>query len=97
MHHCTPWRGLNVLLLAMQLIQNKNVTLDVYSSNDVYGKEFADRANKDTEALFNQAKQLPNVNYIGYKPNEYILEHITIKSLKHVIKTKIKKRILSTL
>ena len=46
MHHCTPWRGLNVLLLAMQLIQNKNVTLDVYSSNDVYGKEFADRASK---------------------------------------------------
>ena len=76
-HHCTPWRGLNVLLLAMQLVQNKNVTLDVYSSNDVYGKEFADRANKDTEALFDQAKQLPNVNYIGYKPNEYLLEHIT--------------------
>ena len=76
-HHCTPWRGLNVLLLAMQLIQNKNITLDVYSSNDVYGKEFADKANKDTEALFNQAKKLPNVNYIGYKPNEYILKHIT--------------------
>ena len=76
-HHCTPWRGLNVLLLAMQLIQNKNITLDVYSSNDVYGKEFADKANKDTEALFDQAKKLPNVNYIGYKPNEYILKHIT--------------------
>ena len=65
------------MLLAMQLIQNKNITLDVYSSNDVYGKEFADKANKDTEALFNQAKKLPNVNYIGYKPNEYILKHIT--------------------
>ena len=77
MHHCTPWRGLNVLLLAMQYVQNKNVTLDVYSSNEVYGKEFADKANKDTEGLFDQAKQLPNVNYIGYKPNEYILEHMT--------------------
>ena len=65
------------MLLAMQLIQNKNITLDVYSSNDVYGKEFADKANKDTEALFDQAKKLPNVNYIGYKPNEYILKHIT--------------------
>ena len=51
MHHCTPWRGLNVLLLAMQYVQNKNVTLDVYSSNEVYGKEFADKANKDTEGL----------------------------------------------
>ena len=26
----------------------------------------------------NQAKQLPNVNYIGYKPNEYIKENIKI-------------------
>ena len=76
-HHCTPWRGLNVLLLAMQLLKNPNVTLDVYSSNEVYGSEFAARANKDTEALFNQAKKLNNVNYIGYKPHEYILENIS--------------------
>jgi glycosyltransferase involved in cell wall biosynthesis len=26
--------------------------------------------------LYEQAKQLPNVNYIGYKPNEYILENL---------------------
>jgi hypothetical protein len=24
------------------------------------------------EELYEQARQLPNVNYIGYKPNEYI-------------------------
>ncbi len=57
-HHCTPWRGLNVLLLAMQLIKNPNVTLDVYSSNEIYGSEFASKANKSTEDLFNQAKKL---------------------------------------
>jgi len=76
-HHCTPWRGLNVLLYAMQIIQNKNITLDVYSSNEIYGSEFANNANKDMHPLFEQAKKLPNVNYIGYKPNEYILEHMT--------------------
>ena len=76
-HHCTPWRGLNVLLLAMQLIKNTNVTLDVYSSNEIYGSEFASKANESTEALFNQAKKLPNVNYIGYKSHEYILEHMS--------------------
>ena len=32
-HHCTPWRGLNVLLLAMQYVQNKNVTLDANCIN----------------------------------------------------------------
>ncbi len=76
-HHCTPWRGLNVLLLAMQMIKNKNITLDVYSSNKVYGTEFAQRVDKDFTDLFDQAKKLPNVNYIGHKPNEYILEHMS--------------------
>ena len=66
-HHCTPWRGLNVLLLAMQLIKNTNVTLDVYSSNEIYGSEFASKANESTKELFDQAKKFPNVNYIGYK------------------------------
>ena len=76
-HHCTPWRGLNVLLLAMQMVKNKNITLDVYSSNQVYGSEFANRVDKDFSDLFDQAKKLPNVNYIGHKPNEYILEHMS--------------------
>jgi len=29
--HPTPWRGLNVILLAMQMIKNPLITLDVYS------------------------------------------------------------------
>ena len=76
-HHCTPWRGLNVLLLAMQMVKNKNVTLDVYSSCRVYGKEFSDRVEKDFTDLYKQAEILPNVNYIGYKPNEYILQNMS--------------------
>ena len=73
-HHCTPWRGLNVLLLAMQDIKDPNITLDVYSSAKVYGSEFSENNDKDFYALYEQAKQLPNVNYIGYKPHEYIKE-----------------------
>jgi UDP-glucose:(glucosyl)LPS alpha-1,2-glucosyltransferase len=76
-HHCTPWRGLNVLLLAMQMVKNKDIILDVYSSCQVYGSEFAAHHNKDFQPLFDQAQSLPNVNYIGYKPNEYIKEHMT--------------------
>tara|TARA_R100001086_G_C11839483_1_gene258768 strand:- start:1068 stop:1997 length:930 start_codon:yes stop_codon:yes gene_type:complete len=76
-HHCTPWRGLNVLLLAMQMIKNTNVTLDVYSSCKIYGSEFEEKVGNDFTPLFEQAKSLKNVNYIGYKPNEYILEHMT--------------------
>ena len=76
-HHCTPWRGLNVLLLAMQMVQNKNVTLDVYSSCDVYGSDFSKGHTAAFQGLYDQAKTLPNVNYIGHKPHEYILEHMT--------------------
>ena len=75
-HHCTPWRGLNVLLGAMQKVSNKNIELDVYSSTEVYGKAFHDANDKHYQELYEQAKQLPNVNYIGYKPNEYIKENL---------------------
>jgi len=73
-HHCTPWRGLNVLLGAMQEIKNPNIILDVYSSSQVYGDEFKKNNDQQFEPLYEQAEKLPNVNYIGYKPNEYIRE-----------------------
>ena len=73
-HHCTPWRGLNVLLRAMQDVKNPNIILDVYSSTQVYGDDFKKANDDQFKALYEQAKQLPNVNYIGYKPNEYIKE-----------------------
>jgi len=77
LHHNTPWRGLNVVLRAMQEIKNPNITLDVYSSTQVYGDAFKQHNDDQFKPLYEQAKELPNVNYIGYKPNEYILEHMT--------------------
>ena len=74
--HPTPWRGLNVMLATMQLIKNPNIELDVYSSCEVYGTAFKQMNDKHYEELYAQAKQLPNVNYIGYKPNEYIKENL---------------------
>ena len=75
-HHCTPWRGLSVLLGAMQLVKNQLISLDVYSSTEVYGAAFHDHNDHHYHDLYNQAKKLPNVNYIGYRPNEYIKEHL---------------------
>jgi len=74
--HPTPWRGLNVILAAMQYIKNPKITLDVYSSTEVYGEDFKKANDDQYKELYEQAKQLPNVNYIGYKPNEYIKEHL---------------------
>jgi glycosyltransferase involved in cell wall biosynthesis len=74
--HPTPWRGLNVMLAAMQYIKNPKIHLDVYSSTEVYGKVFKEANDKQYEELYKQAQELPNVSYIGYKPNEYIKEHL---------------------
>ena len=46
-HHCTPWRGLNIVLRAMQEITDPNITLDVYSSSQVYGSEFSKLNDKE--------------------------------------------------
>jgi len=72
----TPWRGLSVLLAAMQLVNNRNIILDVYSSTKVYGEQFQKSCDHLYKSLYEQAEQLPNVNYIGYKSNEYIKENL---------------------
>ena len=75
-HQNTPWRGLSVLLGAMQLVKNPLIKLDVFSSTEVYGEEFKKRNDHTYVPLYKQASELPNVNYIGYKPNFYILENL---------------------
>ena len=60
----------------MQFIKNPLITLDVYSSTEVYGKNFFEQNDKYYTALYDQARQLPNVNYIGYKPNSYIKDNM---------------------
>jgi len=72
----TPWRGLNVLLAAMQLVQNKHVHLDVYSSTQIYGNHFRDAHDTQYKRLYEQAESLPNVSYVGYKTNEFIKDNL---------------------
>ena len=55
--HVTPWRGLNVLLGAMQQLQDCNVHLDVFSSCKIYGENF-EKANEHIyEPLYEQARK----------------------------------------
>jgi UDP-glucose:(glucosyl)LPS alpha-1,2-glucosyltransferase len=72
----TPWRGLNVLLGAMQLIKNPLIELDVYSSTQIYGDDFKNQNDNVYQGLYDQAKQLPNVNYIGYASNQDIINKL---------------------
>ena len=48
----TPWRGLNILLGAMDLLKDENIELDVYSSCDLYGSKFAKDNDDDWQALY---------------------------------------------
>jgi len=52
------------------------VHLDVYSSTQVYGDNFKNNNDKQFQDLYEQAKALHNVSYIGYKANEYIKENL---------------------
>lgn len=62
----TPWRGLEIALEAMSKIDDPDITLDVYSSTIIYGKSFQDQNDDKYKPLYEKAKELPNVNYMGY-------------------------------
>lgn len=74
--HPTPWRGLNVLLATMQLLEKENIELDVYSSCEIYGDNFKKNNDSEYQDLYDQAHQLKNVNYIGYRDNDFILSKL---------------------
>lgn len=68
----TPWRGLDILLGAVDLLNETrdDFELDVYSSTIIYGSGF-DEKNKETfQKLFDKAEEMKNVNYIGYASND---------------------------
>ena len=74
--HVTPWRGLNVLLGAMSLLKDCNVHVDIFSSCKIYGEEFEKENESKYEPLYEQARKLENVNYIGYKEHSFIQKFI---------------------
>jgi len=70
----TPWRGLEVLLNSMEMIQDdKDITLDVYSSTQIYGDAFKKSNDSAYTHLYNKAKELKNVNYYGYCDHKTLL------------------------
>ena len=66
-----PWRGLDILLDAVELV-DRDFELDVYSSLRIYGSEYERQAMPQYAALFERAKNQPKVNYYGYATNEKV-------------------------
>ena len=74
-YHTTPWRGLaNLLNVFKNLNFKNNVELNVCSSTKIYGKSFDSVYAKQYTNLFNECKNLKNVNYLGFVENKKIIE-----------------------
>lgn len=65
----TPWRGLDVLLDAFELLGRDDIELDVFSSTTIYGDFFHNSYGDQFTWIYDRAKAMPNVNYMGYASN----------------------------
>lgn len=72
----TPWRGLDVLLRAWELLQPKNCELHIFSGTLIYGQEYAKIEDKNYKELYEKAMALEGVVYRGNVPNEQIREEL---------------------
>ena len=67
-----PFRGLDMLLPAFEMLNRDDVELDIYSSAKMYGSGYEAHTNGVYEEHFEIARNMKNVNYMGYAPNEQI-------------------------
>lgn len=68
----TPFRGLSVLLDVFEQLNRDDIELDVYSSTSVYGSGYVNHTGDVYEELFDRARLMKNVNYMGYAENQDI-------------------------
>jgi FkbM family methyltransferase len=72
----TPYRGLDVLLRAWEILNPTDCELHVFSSCKIYGKEFAESEDYKYQHLYDWCKSLPNVIYRGSVPNEILRQEL---------------------
>jgi UDP-glucose:(glucosyl)LPS alpha-1,2-glucosyltransferase len=70
-YHTTPHRGLELLIpVFLEVVKHRpNVTLDVYSSFDIYGWP---QRNAPYEKIFDICRNHPNINYFGSVSNDRV-------------------------
>lgn len=69
-----PFRGLNILLDAFDLLKRDDIELHVYSSTIVYGSGYDAHHGATYAPLFERAANTPGVIYHGYAPNSEIIK-----------------------
>lgn len=70
----TPWRGLSVLVRAIQILNNlrDDFECDIYSSTKIYGSAFEKEEGNKFEQLFESCRKTNNINYHGYASNKEV-------------------------
>ena len=66
----TPFRGLSILLDVFENLNRDDIELDVYSSTAVYGTGYQNHHAGLWDDLFDRAKAMKGVNYMGYAQNK---------------------------
>jgi glycosyltransferase involved in cell wall biosynthesis len=75
----TPWRGLAVLVKAIDILNRKrdDFTVDIYSSTKIYGSGFEESEKGKFDSLFELCEKTNNVNLKGYATNDEIRKALT--------------------
>lgn len=69
----TPWRGLDILLDSFEKINRSDIELDIYSSTIIYGSDYCYQHDSKFIELYDRAKSMGNVNYMGFVPNQSVI------------------------
>jgi glycosyltransferase involved in cell wall biosynthesis len=72
----TPWRGLDVLLAAWELLKPENAELHIFSSTKIYGKDFAINNENYYQDLYDKCEALDGVVYRGSVSNEELRKEL---------------------
>jgi glycosyltransferase involved in cell wall biosynthesis len=72
----TPWRGLDILIKAIRILNRPDIELDVFSSTKIYGPAFEKQTEGQFDWLWEECRKTPGVNYHGYQPNDVVRETV---------------------
>ena len=72
----TPWRGLDVLLMAWELLNPIDAELHIFSSTKIYGRDFAINNENYYQELYDKCEKLEGVVYRGSIDNEELRKEL---------------------
>ena len=73
----TPWRGLNVLLRAWELLRPADCELHIFSSTKIYGQQFDQSSGNQYDYLYEKCNSLNNVVYRGMTDNALLRSELS--------------------